>query len=136
MLQCVRGLCTEPATAGLGYDVPGMKAWIVDLDAATMAGTSRHRDMLMVLCRTHADRIKVPVGWELDDQRAPAPEPTPAAPTTSDNPATSVAAAPLFRPRLRPEPAEMPGSASEPESEPEPAPSSLLERAFRAAPAR
>lgn len=134
MLQCVRGLCTEPATAGLGYDVPGMKAWIVDLDAATMAGTSRHRDMLMVLCRTHADRIKVPVGWELDDQRAPAP--AAAVPDTNEEPATSPDTAPLFRPRMRPEPAEMPGPATEPAPEHEPAPSSLLERAFRAAPTR
>ena len=136
-------MCTEPATAGLGYDVPGMRAWIVDLDAATMAGTARHRDMLMALCRTHADRIRVPVGWEMDDRRAPAPIAA-AVPDTNEDPAPSADAAPLFRPRMRPEPAEMPGPATEPApapapaaaAEPEPAPASLLERAFRAAPAR
>ena len=114
------------ATAGLGYDVPGTRAWLYDLDAATIAGTSRQRDMIMPLCRTHANRIKVPVGWELADQRAPEPEPVVARPEPAASPSDS--AAPLFAPRSRPEPTEMP--------EPEPAPSSLLERAFRAAPSR
>lgn len=114
------------ATAGLGYDVPGTRAWLYDLDAATIAGTSRQRDMIMPLCRTHANRIKVPVGWELADQRAPEPEPAVARPEPTAKPVDG--AAPLFQPRSRPEPAETP--------EPEPAPSSLLERAFRAVPAR
>ena len=130
MLQCVRGMCTETATAGLGYDVPGTRAWLYDLDAATIAGTSRQRDMIMPLCRAHADRIKVPVGWVLDDQRAPAPEPVVAQPEPSTVAADG--AEPLFRPRSRPEPAEM----SQPEPEREPAAPSLLERAFRAAPSR
>ena len=129
-------MCTEPATAGLGYDVPGMRAWLYDLDAATMAGTSRERDAIMPLCRAHADRIKVPVGWELDDQRAPAPAPAPAAAEPTDDPVASADATPLFRPRMRPEPAEMPGAATETAPEHEPASSSLLERAFRAAPSR
>ena len=126
MLQCVRGMCTEMAAAGLGYDVPQTRAWLYDLDAATIAGTSRQRDMIMPLCRTHADRIKVPVGWELADQRAHEPEPVTAPPEPSATPAE--ATTPLFEPRSRPEPAEMP--------EPEPAPPSLLERAFRSAPSR
>ena len=125
MLQCVRGLCTEMATAGLGYDVLGTRAWLYDLDAATIAGNSRRRDMTMALCRTHADRIKVPVGWVLDDQRTPDPDPV-EAPAEANAPA----AAPLFAPRSRPEPSETP----RPRSEPEPAAPSLLERAFRAAP--
>ena len=116
------------ATAGLGYDVPGTRAWLYDLDAATIAGTSRQCDMIMPLCRAHANRIKVPVGWVLDDQRAPEPEPVVA---PSEPSAAAESAAPLFTPRSRPEPAEMP------QQEPEPAaPSSLLERAFRAAPSR
>jgi hypothetical protein len=119
-------MCTEMATAGLGYDVPATRAWLYDLDAATIAGTSRQRDMIMPLCRIHADRIKVPVGWELADQRAPEPEAV-AAPS-EPNAGAAEDAAPLFAPRSRPEPAEMP--------QPEPAPSSLLERAFRAAPSR
>ena len=114
------------AAAGLGYDVPQTRAWLYDLDAATIAGTSRQRDMIMPLCRTHADRIKVPVGWELADQRAHEPEPVTAPPEPSATPAE--ATTPLFEPRSRPEPAEMP--------EPEPAPPSLLERAFRSAPSR
>lgn len=130
MLQCVRGMCTEIATAGLGYDVPGTRAWLYDLDAATIAGTSRQRDMIMPLCRAHADRIKVPVGWALDDQRAPAAEPVVARPEPSA--VAAAGAEPLFRPRSRPEPAEM----SQPEPEREPAAPSLLERAFRAAPSR
>ncbi|WP_419854983.1 DUF3499 family protein [Candidatus Poriferisodalis sp.] len=130
MLQCVRGMCTEMATAGLGYDVPGTRAWLYDLDAATIAGTSRQRDMIMPLCRVHADRIKVPVGWELDDQRASEPEPVVAA--SEPSAAAAESAEPLFKPRSRPEPAEMP----QPEPDREPAPPSLLERAFRAAPSR
>ena len=128
MLQCVRGMCTELATDGLGYDVLQTRAWLYDLDAATMAGTSRERDMIMPLCRRHADRIKVPVGWELADQRAHEPEPVMAPPAPSDEAPEGVE--PLFKPRSRPEPTEMP------EPDPEPAPSSLLERAFRASPSR
>ena len=121
-------MCTETATAGLGYDVPGTKAWLYDLDAATIAGTSRQRDMITPLCRSHADRIKVPVGWELADQRAPEPE----AVVAQSEPSAGASATPLFAPRSRPEPTEVPQPAPEHES----APSSLLERAFRAAPAR
>ena len=128
MLQCVRGMCTEMATAELGYDVPQTRAWLYDLDAATIAGTSRQRDMIMPLCRAHADRIKVPVGWELDDRRAPEPEPAKTPPEPSAEAPEGVE--PLFKPRSRPEPTEMP------EPDPEPAPSSLLERAFRASPSR
>lgn len=116
------------ATAGLGYDVLGTRAWLYDLDAATIAGSSRQRDMIMPLCRTHANRIKVPVGWELADQRIPEPEAVVARPDPSTEPAA--AASPLFEPRSRPEPTELPAP------EHKPAPSSLLERAFRAAPSR
>lgn len=125
MLQCVRGMCTEMATAGLGYDITGARAWLYDLDPATIAGTTRSRDMVVPLCRTHADRITVPVGWEFSDRRAPVPDPVAA----EQQP--SVASAPLFEPRSRPEPADLPEVV-----EPEPAPPSLLERAFRAAPSR
>ena len=140
MLQCVRGMCTEMATAGLGYDITGARAWLYDLDPATIAGTTRSRDVVVPLCRTHADRITVPVGWEFVDRRAPAPDPVPA------QPETEVSAAPLFAPRSRPEPVEPlePAEAAEPAApaespravEREPASPSLLERAFRAAPAR
>lgn len=133
-------MCTEMATAGLGYDITGARAWLYDLDPATIAGTTRSRDMVVPLCRTHADRITVPVGWEFTDRRAPAPDPV------ATQPETSEAAAPLFEPRKRPEPAVEPAAAeaeladpamAEREmAEPEPAPPSLLERAFRAAPAR
>lgn len=131
MLQCIRGMCAESATAGLGYDITRTTAWIYDLDAATMAGAGRQRDVVVPLCPAHADRIRVPQGWAFQDQRVqvpdpirdpvPAPDPAPVddgAPDTSE-------AAPLFEPRSRPEP--------EPLSE-VPAQPSLLERAFRAAP--
>ncbi|WP_420625268.1 hypothetical protein [Candidatus Poriferisodalis sp.] len=120
------------ATAGLGYEVPQTRAWLYDLDAATIAGTSRNRDIIVPLCRAHADRIKVPVGWEFVDRRAPESEPVMVQSSPSARTPESAAAPPLFEPRSRPEPAEMP----EPESEPAPAPASLLERAFRATPAR
>ena len=118
-------MCTETATAGLGYDITGTRAWLYDLDPATIAGTTRSQGMVVPLCRTHADRITVPVGWEFSDRRAPAPDPVTA------QPEPSMTSAPLFEPRSRPEPADPPGVA-----EPEPAPPSLLERAFRAAAAR
>ena len=143
MLQCVRGMCTEMATAGLGYDITGARAWLYDLDPATIAGTTRGRDMAVLLCRAHADRITVPVGWEFTDRRSPVPDPVVTVPASSEF------AASLFEPRSRPEPVESPESAEPAESvedaepvelpravEREPAPPSLLERAFRAAPAR
>ena len=118
-------MCTEMATAGLGYDITGARAWLYDLDPATIAGTTRSRDMVVPLCRTHADRITVPVGWEFSDRRAPVPEPVAA------QPEPGAAAEPLFAPRSRPEPADPQEVAQS-----EPATPSLLERAFRAAPSR
>ncbi|WP_419842437.1 DUF3499 family protein [Candidatus Poriferisodalis sp.] len=128
MLQCVRGMCTQSATAGLGYDVLGTKAWLYDLDDTALAGGARGRVVAMPLCRTHANRITVPVGWEFTDRRALGLD---VEPVVGAEPSTGAAAAasPLFEPRSRPEP--------EPVLAPEPAPSpSLLERAFRAAPSR
>ena len=127
-------MCTETATAGLGYEVPQTRAWLYDLDAATIAGTSRQRDVIVPLCRAHADRIKVPVGWEFVDRRAPEPEPVMERSSPSARAPQSAATSPLFEPRSRPEPAEM--AESESESESAPASASLLERAFRAAPTR
>ncbi|WP_419921593.1 DUF3499 family protein [Candidatus Poriferisodalis sp.] len=120
MLQCVRGTCTEAATAGLGYDIVRTMAWIYDLDAATMAGARRNRDVVVPLCPMHADRIRVPLGWDFQDQRVaePKPEPMPADITE-----------PLFEPRSRPEPEAL----AEPLPQEQP---SMLERAFRAAPVR
>ncbi len=114
------------AIAGLGYDITGARAWLYDLDPATVAGTTRSRNVVVPLCRVHADRITVPVGWEFEDRRMPAPDPV--APPPSEPPA------PLFESRSRPEPSESSESPQAVESEP--APPSLLERAFRAAPAR
>ncbi len=120
MLQCVRGTCTEAATAGLGYDIARTMAWIYDLDAATMAGARRNRDVIVPLCPMHADRIRAPLGWDFQDQRVAEPEPVSM---------PSEATEPLFEPRSRPEPAAVVEPA--PEAQP-----SMLERAFRAAPVR
>lgn len=124
-------MCTEMATAGLGYDITGARAWLYDLDPGTIAGTTRQRNMVVPLCRTHADRITVPVGWEFSDRRAPVPDPIVA------QPEPDAAVEPLFAPRSRPEPAVTEETAEpEPELESGPEPASLLERAFRAAPSR
>ena len=120
MLQCLRGTCTEAATAGLGYDIARTSAWIYDLDAATMSGAHRNRDVVVPLCPVHAGRIRVPLGWDFQDQRVPEPEP---------GPRLAEAAGPLSEPRSRPEPETL----AEPSPQTQP---SMLERAFRAAPVR
>ena len=117
MMQCVRGMCTETASAALGYNVAQVTAWLYDLEEPKATGTGRSRDLVVPLCRGHADRIKVPVGWHLEDRRSPPPP-------------TDAARAPLFEPRKRPAP-----EPAEPDPEPVPT-STLLERAFRAAPTR
>ncbi len=122
-------MCTEIAVAGLGYDVPATTAWLDDLDESIVVGTSRQRDSLMPLCSHHADRLKVPVGWELSDRRARVAATGKAGTESGDVPA-EVVSAPLFRPRSRP------ASATLAATEHQPPASSLLERAFRAAPTR
>lgn len=49
------------AAATLAYDYPGREVWLMDLDEATSATHD--------LCRPHADRMRVPRGWERHDLR-------------------------------------------------------------------
>ncbi len=120
---CGRVGCGEPAVSVLLIAPLEASAWLV---------TPKHPSALegVPLCEGHADRISVPFGWNLTDERppprrrkraatkrakkttarsAPAPEPTPEpSPTTAD-----VADAPVA------EPAPQPQAAIEPRDQPE-----------------
>ena len=52
-----------PPVAVLTYDYSERTAWLNDL-GGPVEGTT------WLLCITHADRLVVPVGWQLDDRRA------------------------------------------------------------------
>lgn len=60
--QCSRTGCAEPASTTLTYQYGQGQAWLDDL----------HRDRDphgYDLCERHADRMRVPTGWQLDDRR-------------------------------------------------------------------
>ncbi len=122
------------ATAGLGYDIAATTAWLYDLDSATIAGTARQRDMMIPLCRVHADKITVPVGWELVDRRVPTPDASAAQPAPADASESIFASRSHRKPKPKPQPQRVTAPAAPRRPVIQPAPSSLLERAFRAAP--
>ncbi|MDZ7679188.1 MAG: DUF3499 family protein [Acidimicrobiales bacterium] len=64
---CSRPGCTEPATATFAYAPSQLAAWIGDL-------ADDRRAIGHDLCDTHADRLSVPAGWTLTDERTQ-PEP-------------------------------------------------------------
>jgi hypothetical protein len=68
--RCVRPGCGGPAAALLRYDYAERVVWIDDV-AQGPDGS------VWPLCQSHADRLRVPVGWTRDDRRArPASEAT------------------------------------------------------------
>ncbi len=69
MLRCVRGGCTEEVVAGLGYDIRAQQAWIYDLEPEIAAGGSVAPDGAMALCEKHTGLAKVPQGWKLENNR-------------------------------------------------------------------
>ncbi|HCB34508.1 MAG TPA: hypothetical protein DEP69_04990, partial [Acidimicrobiaceae bacterium] len=105
MLRCARGGCADEVAAALGYDLRTQRAWVYDIDPADRAGGAVASDGAMALCRRHADRTKVPVGWQLDDRRerraVPQPVVADTAPTSVASPASSGDTAPL--PTIRPD---------------------------------
>ncbi len=57
--RCARPGCERPATAALGYDARRLLAWLVnELDVGSTP-----------LCELHANGMRVPNGWWLDDRR-------------------------------------------------------------------
>jgi hypothetical protein len=62
MRGCVRLGCRDAAVAGVALDPAHQRVWIADLPAD---------DPLYIgLCHAHADRLTVPVGWSLLDERS------------------------------------------------------------------
>ena len=65
---CTRVSCAERASAILLINARDLSAQVVDIAEDTgIAG--------VLLCRTHADAVAVPVGWTQADLRPPAEEP-------------------------------------------------------------
>lgn len=62
--HCSRPGCGGAAAAGLTYQYASRIAWLDSLDAEDDPN-------VMDLCSTHADSLKVPVGWALEDRRTP-----------------------------------------------------------------
>src|SRR5436305_977423 len=62
--HCVRPGCSEPATALLTYDYNERVVWLDrpgDLNGSAWP-----------MCTTHADGLRVPMGWRCEDRRIPA----------------------------------------------------------------
>ena len=62
---CVRPDCGESANATLVYDYGARVVWLGELDS------DGDGPRIWGVCSTHADNLKVPVGWTLDDRRVP-----------------------------------------------------------------
>ena len=60
--SCARPGCGRPAVATLSYAYADGVVWLEDL------ATEDH-PMVHDLCEPHADGVRVPVGWELRDER-------------------------------------------------------------------
>jgi Protein of unknown function (DUF3499) len=66
--QCSRSGCAERAVVTLTYEYKRSQVW---LDALTAERDPHGYD----LCRSHAARLSVPLGWHLADRRTPSPRP-------------------------------------------------------------
>jgi len=60
--HCARPLCSEPSCATLTYEYRAQTVWI-DLLAVDREPSAYD------LCGRHADRVRVPRGWQLVDRR-------------------------------------------------------------------
>ena len=59
---CAKPECSISASATLTYDYASRTAWIENLDQEA-------HPMRYDLCREHADGMRVPNGWALQDRR-------------------------------------------------------------------
>ncbi|HVA44092.1 MAG TPA: DUF3499 family protein [Acidimicrobiales bacterium] len=80
-------MCGTSAAATLYYDYEARTAWLDSMSPDPVPGT-------WAVCASHADTLRVPSGWRLIDQRAPAPAGTVAAMSAL---ALSVPSAPIGR---------------------------------------
>jgi hypothetical protein len=78
-LACARLGCTERAHTVLVFEPGSAAAWL-------MHAVEAHRTQGILLCRTHADVVTVPMGWNLVDERDPTWEPVAASPAPSPDP--------------------------------------------------
>jgi hypothetical protein len=60
--SCARPGCGRPAVATLSYAYADGTVWLEDLVAES-------HPMVHDLCALHADNVRVPRGWELQDER-------------------------------------------------------------------
>jgi hypothetical protein len=65
---CERPGCAEPASVAFGMVPEDLLVWLEACDPSTL-GENRPG----LLCRRHADKLVVPVGWTLDDHREAVP---------------------------------------------------------------
>lgn len=63
--ECAHTCCRNPATIRLRYHYEAAMVWLDDI------GPAEERTPFE-LCAHHADRLRVPMGWQLDDRRAAA----------------------------------------------------------------
>jgi hypothetical protein len=62
MRLCSQTGCSRPASATMTYGYVARTAWLDELDPD-------HAPSGYDLCADHADRLRVPQGWELSDRR-------------------------------------------------------------------
>lgn len=62
--QCARPTCCAPAAASLTYHYGSRSVWLDNLD-------EEREPSAYDLCSGHAERLRVPVGWALEDRRTP-----------------------------------------------------------------
>jgi Protein of unknown function (DUF3499) len=67
---CAKPGCASPASATLTYDYAARTAWVELLDGEV-------HPMSYDLCTDHADGMKVPQGWSLQDRRVRYPSALP-----------------------------------------------------------
>jgi hypothetical protein len=65
--RCSRPGCGAPAVVLLGFDASRSLAWFAPLDDEGALHGSE-------LCHRHADSVRVPKGWWLDDRRVASPQ--------------------------------------------------------------
>lgn len=64
--SCARPECARPAAATLSYAYADGVVWLEDL-------ALEDHPMVHDLCLVHADGVRVPLGWELRDERRVGP---------------------------------------------------------------
>lgn len=62
--HCARPTCSAPAAASLTYHYGSRSVWVDNLD-------EEREPSAYDLCAGHAARLRVPVGWQLEDRRTP-----------------------------------------------------------------